>query len=62
MNYNTFNIKSQQNLVDQVLGSYGTEDRSVLDIHEDLSTNAIMQLAAEVEFRERSIVVTAYNS
>jgi ankyrin repeat protein len=39
----------------QVLRAYGTEDRSVLDIHEDLSTRATTQLAAEVEFSERSI-------
>jgi uroporphyrinogen-III synthase len=37
----------------QVLGAYGTEDRSVLDIHEDTSTGATPQLAAEVEFRKR---------
>ncbi len=37
-----------------MLGAYGTEDRSVLDIHKDLSTGTTTQLAAEVEFRERS--------
>jgi two-component system sensor histidine kinase ChiS len=41
----------------QVLGAYGTEDRNVLDIHEDLSTTATTQLAAEVEFRERSNIL-----
>ncbi len=40
----------------QMLVAYGTEDRSVLNIHEDLSTKAVTQLSAEVEFRERSIV------
>ncbi|MCE2991719.1 MAG: Gfo/Idh/MocA family oxidoreductase [Candidatus Jidaibacter sp.] len=33
-----------------VQGAYGTEDRSVLNIHEDLSTGATTQTAAEVEF------------
>jgi hypothetical protein len=39
----------------QVLGAHGTEDRSVLDIHEDPSTGATPQVAAEVEFPEKSI-------
>ncbi len=38
----------------QVLGVYGAENRSVLDIHEDLSIGATTQLSAEVEFREGS--------
>ena len=37
-------------------GAYGTEDRSVLNIHEDLSTGATKQLAEEVEFCKRSIL------
>ncbi|MDF3047144.1 MAG: truB [Candidatus Midichloriaceae bacterium] len=36
----------------EVQGVYGTEDRSVLNIHEDLSTGATQQLAAEVEFQK----------
>jgi hypothetical protein len=35
----------------RMLGAYGTEDQSVLDIHEDLYTAATTQLAAEVEFK-----------
>ncbi|WP_339045231.1 PD-(D/E)XK nuclease family protein [Candidatus Mesenet endosymbiont of Agriotes lineatus] len=38
----------------QGLGAYGTENRNVLDIHEDLSAGATKQLSAEVEFRKRS--------
>lgn len=38
----------------QVREAYGTEDRSVLNIHEDLSTGATKKLAAEVEFCKRS--------
>ncbi len=38
----------------QVLETYGTENRSVLDIHEDLSTGVTKQLSTEVEFQNRS--------
>ncbi|APR98714.1 6,7-dimethyl-8-ribityllumazine synthase [Wolbachia endosymbiont of Folsomia candida] len=38
----------------QVLGAHGTENRSVFDIHEDLSTEATTQLPTEVEFRKQS--------
>jgi bifunctional DNA-binding transcriptional regulator/antitoxin component of YhaV-PrlF toxin-antitoxin module len=37
-----------------VQGAHGTEDRSVSNIHEDLSTGATTQPAAEVEFTKRS--------
>ncbi len=37
-------------------GAHGTEDRSVFNIHEDLSTGATTQFAAEVEFPKRSNV------
>ena len=37
----------------QVREAYGTEDRSVLNIHEDLDTGATKQLAAEGEFCKR---------
>ncbi|MDF3047650.1 MAG: peptidase prolyl oligopeptidase domain protein beta-propeller [Candidatus Midichloriaceae bacterium] len=43
----------------RVEGAHGTEDRSVLNIHEDLSTGATSQPAAEVEFPERSIEVAS---
>ena len=43
----------------QVRGAYGTEDRSVLNIYEDLSTRATKQLAAEGEFCKRSIKIIA---
>ncbi len=36
----------------QLLGAYGTENRSVLNIHEDLSTGVTQQLSAEVEFQK----------
>jgi hypothetical protein len=39
----------------RVQGARGTEDRSVLNIHEDLSTEATSQAAAEVGFPKRSI-------
>jgi glutaredoxin 2 len=39
----------------EVQGAHGTEDRSVFNIHEDLSTGATTQFAAEVEFQKRSI-------
>ncbi len=32
----------------QMLGAHGAENRSVLDIHEDLSTGATTQLSVEV--------------
>ncbi|WP_410519877.1 phosphoribosylformylglycinamidine synthase subunit PurL [Candidatus Mesenet endosymbiont of Agriotes lineatus] len=38
----------------QVIETYGTENRNVLDIHEDLSTGVTQQLSAEVEFRKES--------
>ncbi len=40
----------------KVQGADGTEDRSVFNINEDLSTGATTQFAAEVEFPKRSIV------
>jgi RecB family exonuclease len=40
-----------------VQGAYGTKDRSVFNIHEDLSTGATSQPAAEVEFTNRSIEI-----
>ncbi|MDF3047651.1 MAG: phosphoenolpyruvate synthase regulatory protein [Candidatus Midichloriaceae bacterium] len=43
----------------RVQGARGTEDRSVLNIHEDLSTEATSQPAAEVEFPKRSNVYLA---
>ncbi|MDF3047873.1 MAG: hypothetical protein K0R73_991 [Candidatus Midichloriaceae bacterium] len=36
-------------------GAHGAEDRSVFNIHEDLSTGATLQRAAEVEFTKRPI-------
>ncbi len=39
----------------QVLGTHGTENQNVLDIHEDLSTGVTQQLSAEVEFQKRFI-------
>jgi nucleotidyltransferase substrate binding protein (TIGR01987 family) len=39
----------------EVQGAHGTEDRSVFNIHEDLSTGATTQFAVEVEFPKRSI-------
>ncbi|APR98103.1 NAD-dependent DNA ligase LigA [Wolbachia endosymbiont of Folsomia candida] len=38
----------------QMLEAHGAENRSVLDIHEDLSTGATTQLPLEVEFRKKS--------
>ncbi|APR99134.2 phosphomannomutase/phosphoglucomutase [Wolbachia endosymbiont of Folsomia candida] len=45
-----------------MLEAYGAENRSVLDIHEDLSTGATTQLPLEVEFRKRSNVCVGYDS
>ncbi|MDF3047363.1 MAG: hypothetical protein K0R73_481 [Candidatus Midichloriaceae bacterium] len=44
----------------RVQGAHGTEDRSVLNIHKDLSTGALRQPAAEVEFPKRSIIAKKY--
>jgi hypothetical protein len=40
----------------QVPGSHGTENRSVLDIHEDSSTGTTRQSAAEVGLCKKSII------
>jgi release factor glutamine methyltransferase len=40
---------------EQVLGTYGAQNRSVLNVREDLSTGATTQLPSEVEFRGKSI-------
>ncbi|WP_157956336.1 hypothetical protein [Wolbachia endosymbiont of Folsomia candida] len=37
-----------------MLGAHGAENRSVLNIHEDLSTGATTQLLTEVELRKKS--------
>ncbi|MDF3046979.1 MAG: mfd [Candidatus Midichloriaceae bacterium] len=43
----------------KVQGVHGAEDRSVLNIHEVSRTGATPQLAPEVEFPKRSIIVTS---
>ncbi|WP_257791012.1 holo-[acyl-carrier-protein] synthase [Wolbachia endosymbiont of Folsomia candida] len=43
---------------EQMLEAHGTENRSVLDIHEDLSTEATTQLPVEVEFKKKSIKIS----
>ncbi|APR97814.1 hypothetical protein [Wolbachia endosymbiont of Folsomia candida] len=43
----------------QVLEAYGAENRSVLNIHEDLSTEATTQFPTEVEFRKKSGVLAS---
>lgn len=40
---------------DEVPEAYGAQNHSVYRIHEDLSTGATQQLAAEVEFRKESV-------
>ncbi len=40
-----------------MLGAHGAENRSVLDIHEDLSTGATTQLSVEIEFCKRSNII-----
>ncbi|WP_162297594.1 hypothetical protein [Wolbachia endosymbiont of Folsomia candida] len=37
-----------------MLAAHGAENRSVLNIHEDLSTEATTQFPTEVEFRKKS--------
>ncbi|WP_157956372.1 hypothetical protein [Wolbachia endosymbiont of Folsomia candida] len=37
------------------LGAHGAENRSVLNIYEDFSTEATTQFPTEVEFRKKSI-------
>ncbi|WP_157956361.1 hypothetical protein [Wolbachia endosymbiont of Folsomia candida] len=39
----------------QVLGTRGAENRSVLNIHEDLSTEVTTQFPTEVESRKKPI-------
>ena len=40
---------------DKTLGDLGTQNRSVLDIHEGSSTKSTTQFASKVEFRKSSI-------
>ncbi|AWW50883.1 hypothetical protein ASM33_08385 [Wolbachia endosymbiont of Folsomia candida] len=46
----------------QVLGAHGAENRSVLNIHEDLSTEATTQFPTEVEFRKKSNELSSVKS